>query len=248
MDIKIFSLFPEMFEGSLGSSLIGKAREKDILHIDVINFREYSTNKHKSVDDYPFGGGAGMVLQPEPIVSALRDHLDLNDPDTEIILMSPQGKPFTQEEACALAQKKQLAFVCGHYEGFDERIRAFATSEYSIGDYVLTGGELPAMVMIDTISRLIPGVIKEQESYEEDSFYHGLLEYPHYTRPQNFEGMEVPEILLSGHHENIRKWRKKESLRRTLLRRPDLLENYQFSKEELKLLEEVKAELAETKE
>ncbi|MBQ2837818.1 MAG: tRNA (guanosine(37)-N1)-methyltransferase TrmD, partial [Peptococcaceae bacterium] len=153
MDIKIFSLFPEMFEGPLGSSLIGKAREKDILHIDVINFRDYSTNKHKSVDDYPFGGGAGMVLQPEPIVSALRDHLDLNDPDTEIILMSPQGKPFTQEDACALAQKKQLAFVCGHYEGFDERIRAFATSEYSIGDYVLTGGELPAMVMIDTISR-----------------------------------------------------------------------------------------------
>ena len=189
-----------------------------------------------------------MVLQPEPIVSALRDHLDLNDPDTEIILMSPQGKPFTQEDACALAQKKQLAFVCGHYEGFDERIRAFATSEYSIGDYVLTGGELPAMVMIDTISRLIPGVIKEQESYEEDSFYHGLLEYPHYTRPQNFEGMEVPEILLSGHHENIRKWRKKESLRRTLLRRPDLLEKYQFNKEELKLLAEVKAELAEPNE
>lgn len=245
MNIKIFSLFPEMFEGPLSSSLIGKAREKEILQIDVINFREYATNKHKSVDDYPFGGGVGMVLQPEPIVSALRDNLDMNDPDTEIILMSPQGKPFTQEDACILAQKKQLAFICGHYEGFDERIRAFATQEYSIGDYVLTGGELPAMVMIDTISRLIPGVIKEQESYEEDSFYHGLLEYPHYTRPQNFEGMEVPEILLSGHHENIRKWRKKESLRRTLLRRPDLLEPYEFNKEELKLFEEVKAELEE---
>ncbi len=245
MDIKIFSLFPEMFAGPLGSSLLGKARSKDILNIEVINFREYSTNKHRSVDDYPFGGGAGMVLQPEPVISALRDNIDLNDPNTEIILMSPQGKVFDQAAACQLSQKKQLAFICGHYEGFDERIRAFVTQEYSIGDYVLTGGELPAMVMIDAISRLIPGVIKEQESYEEDSFYHGLLEYPHYTRPQNFEGMEVPEVLLSGHHENIRKWRKKESLRRTLLRRPDLLEHYVFSKEEEKMMAEIKAELAE---
>ena len=243
MDIKIFSLFPEMFSGPLGSSLLGKARSKDILSIEVINFREYSTNKHRSVDDYPFGGGAGMVLQPEPVISALRDNLDLDDPDTEIILMSPQGKVFNQEAACELSQKKRLAFICGHYEGFDERIRAFVTQEYSIGDYVLTGGELPAMVMIDAISRLIPGVIKEQESYEEDSFYHGLLEYPHYTRPQNFEGMEVPEVLLSGHHENIRKWRKKESLRRTLLRRPDLLEHYELNKEEANMLAEIKAEL-----
>lgn len=243
MDIKIFSLFPEMFSGPLGSSLLGKARSKDILNIEVINFREYSTNKHRSVDDYPFGGGAGMVLQPEPVISALRDNLDLNNPDTEIILMSPQGKVFNQEAACELSKKKRLAFICGHYEGFDERIRAFVTREYSIGDYVLTGGELPAMVMIDAISRLIPGVIKEQESYEEDSFYHGLLEYPHYTRPQNFEGMEVPEVLLSGHHENIRKWRKKESLRRTLLRRPDLLEHYELNKEEANMLAEIKAEL-----
>ena len=243
MDIKIFSLFPEMFSGPLGASLLGKARSKDILNIDVINFREYSTNKHRSVDDYPFGGGAGMVLQPEPVISALRDNLDLNDPDTEIILMSPQGKTFNQEAACELSKKKRLAFICGHYEGFDERIRSFVTQEYSIGDYVLPGGELPAMVMIDAISRLIAGVIKEQESYEEDSFYHGLLEYPHYTRPQNFEGMEVPEVLLSGHHENIRKWRKKESLRRTLLRRPDLLEHYELNKEEAKMLAEIKAEL-----
>lgn len=243
MEIKIFSLFPEMFTGPLGSSLLGKARSKEILNIEVINFREYSTNKHRAVDDYPFGGGAGMVLQPEPVISALRDNLDLEDEDTEIILMSPQGKVFDQAAACQLSQKKRLAFICGHYEGFDERIRAFVTQEYSIGDYVLTGGELPAMVMIDAISRLIPGVIKEQESYEEDSFYHGLLEYPHYTRPQNFEGMEVPEILLSGHHANIRKWRKKESLRRTLLRRPDLLAKYQLNQEEAAMLEEIKAEL-----
>lgn len=243
MEIKIFSLFPEMFDGPLGSSLLGKARTKNILDIQIINFRKYSTNKHHAVDDYPFGGGMGMVLQPEPIVSALRDNLNLEDPETEVILMSPQGKPFSQADANELAQKKQLAFVCGHYEGFDERIRHFATREYSIGDYVLTGGELPAMVIVDAISRLIPGVIQEQESYEDDSFYHGLLEYPHYTRPQNFEGMEVPAVLLSGHHENIRKWRKKESIRRTLERRPDLLEHYEFSKEEQKWLEEIKQEM-----
>lgn len=245
MDIKIFSLFPEMFSGPLGSSLLGKARDKGILSVEVVNFRDYSTNKHHAVDDYPFGGGAGMVLQPEPLISALRDNLDLEDSDTEIILMSPQGKVFNQEAARQLSQKKCLAFICGHYEGFDERIRSFVTQEYSIGDYVLTGGELPAMVMIDAISRLIPGVIKEQESYEEDSFYHGLLEYPHYTRPQNFEGMEVPEVLLSGHHENIRKWRKKQSLLRTLQRRPDLLKDYPLDKEEAKMLAEIKAELEE---
>lgn len=245
MDIKIFSLFPEMFSGPLGSSLLGKARDKGILSVEVVNFRDYSTNKHHAVDDYPFGGGAGMVLQPEPLISALRDNLELEDSDTEIILMSPQGKVFNQEAARQLSQKKRLAFICGHYEGFDERIRSFVTQEYSIGDYVLTGGELPAMVMIDAISRLIPGVIKEQESYEEDSFYHGLLEYPHYTRPQNFEGMEVPEVLLSGHHENIRKWRKKQSLLRTLQRRPDLLKDYPLDKEEAKMLAEIRAELEE---
>ena len=229
MEIKIFSIFPEMFDGPLNSSLLGKAQDKGVLSIEVIDFREYSTNKHRAVDDYPYGGGVGMVLQPEPVISALRDRLDLEDPEQEIILMTPQGKVFTQEDAKKLAQKKKLAFVCGHYEGFDERIRSFATAEYTIGDYVLTGGEIPAMVMVDTISRLVPGVIKEQESFEEDSFYQGLLEYPQYTRPQVFEGMAVPEVLMSGHHEKIRLWRKKESLRRTLLRRPDLLENYQMS-------------------
>ena len=243
MEIKIFSIFPEMFDGPLNSSLLGKAQDKGVLSIEVIDFREYSTNKHRAVDDYPYGGGVGMVLQPEPVISALRDRLDLEDPEQEIILMTPQGKVFTQEDAKKLAQKKKLAFVCGHYEGFDERIRSFATAEYTIGDYVLTGGEIPAMVMVDTISRLVPGVIKEQESFEEDSFYQGLLEYPQYTRPQVFEGMAVPEVLMSGHHEKIRLWRKKESLRRTLLRRPDLLENYQMSAEEKKLFAEVLDEL-----
>lgn len=243
MEITIFSLFPEMFAGPLEASLLGKAQDKGIVAIKVVNFRDYSTNKHRAVDDYPYGGGAGMVLQPEPIVAALRDNLDLNDEDLEVIMLSPQGQVFDQKAARRLAQKKKLAFVCGHYEGFDERIRAYVDSEYTIGDYVLMGGELPAMVMIDAICRLVPDVIKEQESYEEDSFYQGLLEYPHYTRPRVFEGAEVPEILLNGHHEKIRLWRKKESLKRTLLRRPDLLEHYTLNAEEEELLAQVKAEL-----
>ena len=242
MEIKVFTIFPEMFDGPLNASLLGKAREKGILEMEVINFRDYSLDKHRAVDDTPYGGGAGMVLQPPPVVDALRANLDLNDEDLEVILVTPQGAVFDQKAAIELSKKQKLAFVCGHYEGFDERIRKFATREYSIGDYVLTGGELPAMVMIDTICRLVPGVIKEQASFEDDSFYTGLLEYPQYTRPREFEGMEVPEVLLNGHHEQIRIWRKKEALRRTWLRRPDLLAKYEFDKEAEKLLAEVKAE------
>ena len=242
MKIKVFTIFPEMFDGPLNASLLGKAREKGILEMEVINFRDYSLDKHRAVDDTPYGGGAGMVLQPEPIVAALRANFNLTEEEQEIILVTPQGAVFDQKAAIELSKKQKLAFVCGHYEGFDERIRKFATREYSIGDYVLTGGELPAMVMIDTICRLVPGVIKEQASFEDDSFYMGLLEYPQYTRPREFEGMEVPEVLLNGHHEQIRIWRKKESLRRTWLRRPDLLAKYEFDKEAEKLLAEVKAE------
>lgn len=238
MDIKIFSLFPEMFQGPLSESLIGKAKTNGILNIDIVNFREYATNKFKHVDDTPYGGGVGMLLMPEPIVAALREHVPSNR-QTRIILVSPQGKVFTQEDANELSKCESLAFICGHYEGFDERIRDYVTDEYSIGDYVLTGGELPAMVMIDSIARLMPGVIKEQASFEDDSFYNGLLEYPQYTKPRVFEGKEVPEVLLSGHHKNIEIWQKKEALRRTLQRRPDLLEAYVFEKDEKKLLEEI---------
>ena len=238
MDIKIFSLFPEMFQGPLTSSLIGKAVEKGILKFDIINFRDYATNKFKHVDDTPYGGGVGMLLQPQPIVDALRDNIP-QDQNIPVILVSPQGKVFTQSEANRLAQYDALAFICGHYEGFDERIRDYVTDEYSIGDYVLTGGELPAMVMIDTIARLQSGVIKEKASFEDDSFYQGLLEYPQYTKPRVFEGKEVPEVLLSGHHANIAKWQKKEALRRTLQRRPDLLNSYELSSEEEKLIEEI---------
>lgn len=238
MKITIFSLFPEMFQGPLTTSLIGKAVDKGILEIDIVNFRDYATNKFKHVDDTPYGGGVGMLLQPQPIVDALRANLP-KDIELPIILVSPQGKVFDQAAANRLAQYDQLAFICGHYEGFDERIRDYVTDEYSIGDYVLTGGELPAMVMIDTIARLQPGVIKEHASFEDDSFYNGLLEYPQYTKPRVFEGKEVPEVLLSGHHENIAKWQKKEALRRTLERRPDLLADYTLSKTEQKLLDEI---------
>lgn len=238
MKISVFTLFPEMFE-ALNTSLLGKAQEKSVLEIEIINFRDYSEDKHKKVDDTPYGGGVGMLLKPEPLVNALEANLDYNLKNQEIILLTPQGKRFTQKEAIELAKNDSLAFVCGHYEGFDERIRSFVTKEYSLGDYVLTGGELPAMVMIDSISRLVSGVIKESASYEGDSFFNGLLEYPQYTKPREFRGMKVPEVLLSGHHANIVCWQKKEALRRTYLRRPDLLEGYYFSKEELKLYEEV---------
>ena len=242
MNIRVFTIFPEMFEGPFTSSLLHKAREKGILNIEIINFREYSQDKHKTVDDYPYGGGVGMVLKPEPIINALEDKIDLSNNDQEVILLTPQGKVFNQQEAINLSTKKSLAFICGHYEGFDERIRKFVTKEYSLGDYVLTGGELPAMVIIDAVARLIPGVIKEKASFQEDSFYTGLLEYPQYTRPRIFRELEVPDVLLSGNHEKIRLWRKKEALRRTLLRRPDLLAKYQLTKEEEKLLKEIKEE------
>lgn len=242
LDIKVFTIFPEMFESPLNSSILYKARQKGLLNISFVNFRDYAQDKHKSVDDYPFGGGAGMVLKPEPVILALESNLSFNDDQQEIILLSPQGKVFNQEEAKKLAKKKKLAFICGHYEGFDERIRSFVTQEFSIGDYVLTGGELPAMVMIDAISRLIPGVIKETQSYEEDSFYQGLIEYPQYTRPRVFRNMAVPEVLLSGNHQKIEEWRHKESLRRTLKRRPDLLKAYNLTPEDERFLKEIEIE------
>lgn len=240
LEFKIFTLFPGMFEGPFNESLLKKAVEKGILKIDVINFRDYAYTKHQTVDDTPYGGGQGMLLKAEPIVEALEKETSMGQDDAEeIILLSPQGKKFTQDDAVRLSKKKKIALVCGHYEGFDERIRDYVTSEYSIGDYVLTGGEFPAMILVDCVSRLISGVIKEEDSFLEDSFYHGLLEHPHYTKPRVFKGKEVPEILISGHHEKIRKWRIKEALRRTLLRRPDLLKVKNLNQEETELLKEI---------
>lgn len=240
MEIHIFTIFPEMFSGPLNTSIIQKAQEKGYIKFHVVNFRDYALSKHKNVDDSPFGGGVGMVLKPEPIYGAVEGNLGILDNyEGKIILMSPQGSTFTQDTAKELAVEKKLAFICGHYEGFDERIRALAHKEISIGDYVLTGGEIPTMVVIDAVSRLIPGVLGEETSVLTDSFYNGLLEYPQYTRPRTYRGMSVPEVLLSGNHAEIDKWRRKESLRRTLQRRPDILRKTLLSKEDRKTLAEI---------
>ncbi|GAB7388117.1 tRNA (guanosine(37)-N1)-methyltransferase TrmD [Bacillaceae bacterium] len=238
-----------MFAGVLGSSILKKAAEKEIVRFRVINFRQYADNKHGSVDDYPYGGGGGMVLKPEPLFSAVEALIETDAAPARpprVILLCPQGERYTQKKAEELAKEEHLIFICGHYEGYDERIREhLVTDEISIGDYVLTGGELPAMVIIDSVVRLLPGALGNETSAVTDSFSTGLLEHPHYTRPADFRGWKVPEVLLSGHHERIERWRKKESLRRTLLRRPDLLEKAEMDAEMLQLLAEVKRELAE---
>jgi len=233
MRIDVLTLFPEMFEGVFGASILGKARDKGIVSLRAVNFRDYANNKHNTVDDTPYGGGGGMVLKPEPMFAAVED---LVPPDAErprIVLMCPQGETFTQRKAEELAAEKHLIFICGHYEGYDERIREhLVTDELSIGDYVLTGGELPAMVVIDSIVRLLPGVLGNETSAVTDSFSTGLLEYPHYTRPASFRGWDVPEVLISGHHGRIDAWRREQSLLRTLRRRPDLLETAELTPKE----------------
>ncbi|WAA10693.1 tRNA (guanosine(37)-N1)-methyltransferase TrmD [Fervidibacillus albus] len=242
MEIDILTLFPNMFTGVLNESILKKAREKGAVNVNVIDFRRYANNKHQSVDDYPYGGGAGMVLKPEPIYSAIDDLLDGGHHQSRIILLTPQGERFTQKTAERLAKEDHLIFICGHYEGFDERIRTLVTDEISIGDFVLTGGELGAMVITDSVIRLLPGVLGNDDSSVYDSFSSGLLEHPHYTRPREFRGMKVPEVLLSGDHKKIAEWRNKEALKRTYQRRPDLLENYPLTKQEKYWLEEIKKE------
>lgn len=211
----------------LNTSIIGRAMEAGYLDVQAVNIRDYSTNKHRKVDDYPYGGGAGLVMQPEPIYRAYQDVAKDMKKKPRVIYMTPQGSVFNQSMAKELAKEEELLFLCGHYEGVDERVLEEIVTDYvSIGDYVLTGGELPAMVMIDAISRLVPGVLNNDESAGEESFENGLLEYPQYTRPPKFLEKEVPEVLLSGHHENIRKWRQEQSIKRTKERRPDLWEEY----------------------
>lgn len=218
MKIDILSLFPEMFDGFLNTSIIKRARDNGYVDIRVHNFRDYSLDKHKRVDDYPYGGGAGMVLMCEPIFRAIDD---LRTDDSIVIMMSPSGNVFKQEVAFDLSKKKHLILLCGHYEGFDERIRTIVDMELSIGDYVLTGGEVPAMVITDAITRLIPGVISS-ESLDSESFNNGLLDYPNYTKPAVFRGMKVPDVLLSGHHKNIEKYRQEEQIKKTNEIRSDL--------------------------
>ncbi|MFI8574704.1 tRNA (guanosine(37)-N1)-methyltransferase TrmD [Rossellomorea aquimaris] len=227
MRIDVLSLFPAMFEGIFGESILKKAFEKEAVSYNVINFREYADNKHNQVDDYPYGGGAGMVLKPQPIFDAVDALRNEKQSKPRVVLMCPQGERYTQQKAEELAKEEHLVFICGHYEGYDERIREHVvTDEISIGDYVLTGGELGAMVVIDSVVRLLPGVLGNEDSPIQDSFSSGLLEHPHYTRPSDFRGMKVPDELISGNHRLIDEWREKESLRRTFERRPDLLESY----------------------
>ncbi|GAC43101.1 tRNA (guanosine(37)-N1)-methyltransferase TrmD [Paenibacillus popilliae] len=281
MRIDVLTIFPEMCEGVFRSSILGKAQDKGLVTLNAVNFRDYSGNKHLTVDDYPYGGGGGMVLKPEPIFAAVEAVIvqaeaertplpqegqapAADDPDVlkvphgsdglngqnrlgrkrpRVILMCPQGEPFTQAKAEELAQESHLILVCGHYEGYDERIREhLVTDELSMGDYVLTGGELPAMVVTDSVVRLLPGVLGNESSAVTDSFSTGLLEYPHYTRPADFRGWTVPDVLLSGHHAKVEQWRKEQSLRRTVERRPDLLEAIELDEADRKLLERILAE------
>ncbi|WP_404333100.1 tRNA (guanosine(37)-N1)-methyltransferase TrmD [Mesobacillus maritimus] len=242
MKIDVLSIFPEMFTGVLGHSILKKASEKQAVSYQVVNFRDYADNRHQTVDDYPYGGGAGMVLKPQPIFDAVEDLVQKAETkQPRVVLMCPQGERYTQKKAEELSKEEHLIFICGHYEGYDERIRQhLITDEISIGDYVLTGGELGAMVVIDSVVRLLPGVLGSEESHIQDSFSTGLLEHPHYTRPADFRGMKVPDVLVSGNHRLIEEWRQKESLRRTHSRRPDLLEKKELPPEMQKLLDEIK--------
>ncbi len=236
MQFDVLTLFPEMFD-VLNESIIGRAKEKGLININLIDIRDFSKDKHKKVDDTPYGGGAGMVIQPNVVYDAYNS---IKLKNAKVIYMSPQGKKLDQKKVEELSKQEHLILLCGHYEGIDQRILdKIVDEEISIGDYILTGGELPAMVLIDSVSRYIEGVLKDG-STKEESFSQGLLEYPQYTRPEIFEGQQVPEVLLSGHHKNIDKWRRKQSLKMTLNKRPDLLEKIELSDEDKKVLEEIK--------
>lgn len=238
MNYHILTLFPEMVLNGLNTSIIGKATEKGLINIEATNIRDFANNKHNHVDDYPYGGGAGMVMQPQPVYDAYKSVIDKIGSPARVIYLTPQGKVFNQSMAEEFAREENLIFLCGHYEGIDERVlNKIVTDNVSIGNYVLTGGELAAMVMIDAISRKVPNVLNNDESSEIETFYDNLLEYPQYTRPEYFEGERVPEVLLSGHHGNIEKWRREKSLERTYDYRPELLKEANLSKKDKEYLE-----------
>ncbi|MBS4025192.1 MAG: tRNA (guanosine(37)-N1)-methyltransferase TrmD [Clostridia bacterium] len=240
MEIDILTLFPGMFTGPITESIIKRAQEKDLVTISLVNIRDFANNKHNTVDDYPYGGGAGMVMQAGPIFDAVNS---IKKTQSKVILMCPQGDVFTQKSAWKLSREEHLIIICGHYEGVDQRVKdELVDQEISIGDFILTGGELPAMIILDSVIRLIPGVLGQDKSVEEESFAQGLLEYPHYTRPADFRGLMVPEILLSGNHESIRKWRKKESIRNTWSKRPELLEKAALDVEGKEMLNDLRKE------
>lgn len=236
----ILSVFPEMFESPFYSSILKRARDKGLVEIHLHNIRDYATDKHKMTDDAPYGGGGGMVMKVEPIERALASIIPSRDDTASVVLLTPQGKTFDQNLAGELSVYSRIVLICGHYEGVDERVRTYLVDrEISIGDFVLTGGELSAMVIVDAVTRLVPGVLGNNESSSSDSFSTGLLEYPHYTRPANYREWQVPDVLLSGNHREIQAWRRKESLKRTYLRRPDLIEKIELSEEDRKILDEI---------
>lgn len=241
MQFDVLTLFPEMFN-ILNESIIGRAKEKGLINVNLINIRDFSKNKHKKVDDTPYGGGAGMVIQPDVVYDAYKSVIKNNEKSgkNRVIYMSPQGKKLDQQKVEELSKQEHLILLCGHYEGIDQRVLdAIVDEEISIGDYVLTGGELPAMVLIDSVSRYVEGVLKD-DSTTEESFSQGLLEYPQYTRPEIFENKQVPEVLRSGNHQMIAKWRREQSLKRTLEKRPDLLDEVNLSDEDKMILEKIK--------
>ena len=240
MQFYIMTLFPEMVMGGLKTSIIGRAIKNELLSIEAINIRDYAFNKHNSVDDYPYGGGAGMLMQAEPVYQCYKALEDRIGKRPRVVYLSPQGQTFNQKMAEEFAEEEELVFLCGHYEGIDERVLEEIVTDYvSIGDYVLTGGELPAMVIVDAVSRLIPGVLHNDTSAEFESFQDNLLEYPHYTRPEIWHDKQVPPILLSGHHANVEKWRREQSILRTWQRRPDLLDKAELTEKEKKNLQNI---------
>lgn len=246
MNFHVLTLFPEMIENGMNTSITGRAITKGLLTLEAVNIRDYAFNKHQKVDDYTYGGGAGMLMQAEPVYLAYEAIASRTAKKPRVVYLTPQGQVFNQAMAREMAQEEDLVFLCGHYEGIDERVLEEIVTDYvSIGDYVLTGGELPAMVMIDTISRLVPGVLHNDVSAEFESFQDNLLEYPQYSRPEEWRGKKVPPILLSGHHANIEKWRREQSILRTMERRPDLLKESNLTDKEKKWIRQVKRERKE---
>jgi len=239
MKFDIVTLFPSMFESPLSESILKRAADEGLIEIRLNNLRDFTSDRHHIVDDYPFGGGAGMVMKPEPVVEAIES---LKKECTTVILLSPQGKPFDQNMAQRLSEKSHVMLICGRYEGVDERVSGYVDEVVSLGDFVLTGGEIAAMAIVDSVSRLLPGVLGSNDSSTEESFSWQLLEYPQFTRPRDFRGKKVPDILLSGNHEAIRKWRRKEALRKTMAQRPDLLEKIEPGGEDIAMMEEIRKE------
>jgi len=243
MKFDVVTIFPQMVAAGLAEGVVSRGIERGLVDVAVHDLRDYTIDRHRSVDDVPYGGGPGMVMKPEPLARAVDDIRVRRGAPDAVILLSPQGRRFTQAEAARMSRLRHLVLLCGRYEGVDDRVRtAVATEELSIGDYVLSGGELAALVVVDAVSRLVPGVVGDAQSVEDDSFSRGLLDYSHYTRPQEFAGQQVPAVLLSGHHEEVRRWRKKTALRRTLERRPDLLTSAALDDEERAMLEEIRKE------